>query len=106
LGQQEYQLKNCGQCGAALPVHSGQQVVSCKFCGAEYDVVRPHAQRVHGMPEFGFTEGLLIGGVGGLVLGAIVFTSFGRQTAKAAIARGMAVTEEVVSRALERGERS
>jgi len=104
MAKLEYEVKKCGVCGAALPVRQGQQSVTCRFCGSEYDVVKVHGQRING--QFGFTEGLLIGGLAGLVLGGIVFTSFGRATAKAAIAKGMAVTEEVVSRALERGEKS
>ena len=103
MANQEYQVKKC-QCGAALPVRPDQESVTCKFCHSEYDVVKVHGQRING--QFGFTEGLLIGGIAGLVLGGIVFTSFGRATAKTAIAKGMAVTEEVVSRALERGEKS
>ena len=96
-------MKKC-QCGAGIPVSANQSEVKCEFCGAEYDVVKRDSQRIDG--QFGFTEGLLIGGIAGLVLGGIVFTSFGRATAKTAIAKGMAVTEEVVSRALERGEKS
>jgi len=103
---QEYIVKRCGQCGAALPVRPDQKTVTCQFCNSEYDVVKVHGQRVNGSPQFGFTEGLLIGGIGGLILGGIVFTSFGKQTAKTAIAKGMAVSEEIVSRALERGEKS
>jgi len=103
MSKHEYEIKKCGQCGAALPVRQGQQSVTCQFCHAEFDVVRLHGQRING--QFGFTEGLLIGGIAGLVLGGVVFTSFGRATAKAAIAKGMAVTEEVIDRAMERGEK-
>jgi len=100
---QQYIVKKC-QCGAGLPVNPSQKEVECKFCGNIYEVRRVHGQKING--QFGFTEGLLIGGIGGLILGGIVFTSFGRETAKKAIAKGMAVTEEVVGRALERGEKS
>lgn len=103
MAQREYQVKQC-QCGAGLPIKNGQSVVQCGFCGAEYEVHRVHGQKING--QFSFTEGLLIGGIGGLVLGGILFTSFGREKAKQAIAKGMAVTEEVVGRALERGEKA
>lgn len=103
MSKLEYQVVKCGQCGAALPVRPDQESVTCKFCHSEYDVVKVHGQRING--QFGFTEGLLIGGIAGLVLGGIVFTSFGRSTAKIAIAKGMAISEEVVSRALEKGEK-
>jgi len=104
MSKLEYQAAKCSQCEATLPIKHGQKTVTCGFCHSEYDVVKVHGQRING--QFGFTEGLLIGGIAGLVLGGIVFTSFGRSTAKRAIAKGMAVTEEVVGRALERGEKS
>lgn len=96
-------MKKCGQCGAGLPVRQGQGIVTCRFCGSEYDVVKVHGQRVNG--QFTFTDGLLWGGLAGLILGGIAFTSFGRSMAKRAIAKGMAVTEEAIDRALERGEK-
>jgi len=104
MSHRQYIVQKCGQCGAGLPVNPNQSEVVCQFCGAEYDVFKRHGQRING--QFGFTEGLLFGGIAGLILGGIVFTGFGRATAKKAIAKGMAVTEEVITRAMERGEKA
>jgi len=97
-------MMKCGQCGAALPVRTDQDAVTCRFCNSEYEVVKVHGQRVNGHPQFDSTS-LLLGGIGGFILGGIVFTSFGRSMAKRAIAKGMDVTEEAIERAMERGEK-
>lgn len=79
-------MQKCQQCGTGIPVNLNQTEVTCNFCGAEYEVVKRHGQRING--QFTFTDGLLIGGIGGLILGGIIFTGFGRELAKSAIKRG------------------
>jgi len=102
----QYIVPKCEKCGAGIPVNLNQSEVTCKFCGAEYDVVKRHGQRVHGSPQFNLTS-ILIGGIGGFIIGALVFTPFGRETAKAAIKRGArlaGVAEERVEEYIRRGE--
>lgn len=82
----QYTVQKCQQCGTGIPVNPNQSEVTCNHCGAQYEVVKRHGQRING--QFGFTEGLLIGGISGLVLGGIIFTSFGHEMAKSAIKRG------------------
>ena len=107
MSKLEYQVVKCGQCGAALPVRPDQESVTCKFCHSEYDVVKVHGQRING--QFGFTEGLLIGGISGLILGGILFTGVGREMAKATLKRGArlaGVAEERVEEMIRKGEGS
>jgi len=103
----QYVVQKCQQCGTGIPVNLNQSEVECKFCGAVYDVVKRHGQRING--QFGFAEGLLIGGVVGLVLGGVVFTGFGREMAKGALRRGArlaGVAEARVEEMIRRGEGS
>jgi len=102
----QYIVKKCVQCGAGIPVNLNEREVACKFCGAEYDVVKRHGQRVHGSPQFDLPS-IVIGAIGGFVFGGLVFTAFGREMAKAAIKRGarlVGVAEERVEEYMRRGE--
>lgn len=94
------------QCGAGIPVNPDKSEVVCKFCGAEYDIVKVHPQRVNGHPQFDLTS-IFIGAVGGFIIGGIVFTGFGREMAKGAIKRGArlaGIAEERIEEYLRRGE--
>lgn len=81
----QYIMQKCQQCGTGIPVNLNQRAVTCNFCGAEYEVVKRHGQRING--QFGL-DALLIAGIGGFIFGGIVFTEFGRSLAKSAIKRG------------------
>lgn len=85
----DYQLKKCSECGAQIPVTSCQDIVTCQFCGSQFDVVKTnHGRGIHGQ-EFPNTSGLLVGGLVGFFLGAVIFTNVGRGLARAAGARAV-----------------
>jgi len=96
MSRLEYEVKRCDQCGAALPVRIDHETVTCRFCHSEYEVVRVHGQRING--QLTFSEGLLIGGIAGLVLGGVVFTAFGRATAKKAVSKAFNIAEAEITK--------
>lgn len=90
-----YEMKSCSVCGAGLPVNGDEDVVTCQFCGAEYDVVRrgqaKHARAVDRQLVADLQSaavGFLIGGIGGFIIGGLIFTPYGRSLGIRTVERG------------------
>jgi len=100
-----YELKQCVECGSAIPVNPESAIAICGFCGAEYDIINHGADHQRADHQFSFTDGLLVGGLTGLFLGAIIFTATGRSMAVSAIKKGGNLAGSTVDNWLKTGEK-
>lgn len=94
-------MVQCSQCGCDLQVNPRQTEVQCNSCGSIFDVVRPHGQTVHGKPGWDLTS-IAVGGIFGFIIGAIVFTPYGRSLGKPVVTGAARVVTAAEERAARR----
>lgn len=104
--QETYEMKRCSECGSGIPVNPSQSMVTCGFCGAEYDIINHggQADRQAGDHQISATTAFFIGGILGMGLGAVIFTATGRSMAVKAISKGGQLAERTVEGWLKTGE--
>lgn len=106
MSQEMYEMQECIVCKAAIPVNPEMAIVTCGFCGAEYDIIN-HGKSDHqgADHQIGAWPAFFIGSILGLGFGAVVFTATGRSMAAHAIAKGGNLAYNTVEGYLSKGNK-